>query len=91
MELVPHQHMGKGTWEKSIQVEHMASSFIHYPSMVIPDEDSCVPTKGGCNSSPSFMPSNEGFEPAQCEYGDTENLTKKRELNGDHKHISELH
>lgn len=84
--------MGKSRGGQShIQVEHIASPFIHNPSMGVPDEDSHVPTKGSCNFSPSFLPSNEEFEPAQSECGDTENLIKKTELNGEHKHISVLH
>lgn len=59
--------------------------------MGIPDEDSHEPTKGSCNSSLPFLPNNEGFEPAQLACGATENQTKKTELNGEHKHISELH
>lgn len=59
--------------------------------MGIPDEDSWAPTKGHCNSSPPFLPNNEGSEPAQHERGATEEQIKKTELNGEHKHISELH
>lgn len=59
--------------------------------MGIPDEGSCTPTKGSCNSYSPFLPNNEVFEPAQHECGATEEQTKKTELNGEHKHISELH
>lgn len=84
--------MEKGKWgQRHIQVEHIPSPFIRFPSRGIPDKNSRAPTKDSCNSSPPFLPNNEGFEPAQCECGATEDQIKKIELNGEYKHISKLY